>query len=148
MTFKIIYILYLRLGKSCTLFRLPFIFDDCEYLFLSFPVIIFPKLTNPRTILYWSTIVQEGLYPSPNPFHQSVDRAYLYACMRMHTRCVSYVTQEEGPLDGQQPPNWASSSFVSNLAKEKCERCYVAEKWEKTDDKEKKKKTNKRGKEK
>lgn len=53
MTFKIIYILYLRLGKSCMLFRyfayLSF-FGDCEYLFLSFSarIIIFPKLTNPQ----------------------------------------------------------------------------------------------------
>lgn len=37
-------------------------------------------------------------------------------------------------------PNRTSSSFVSNLAKEKCEHYYVTEKWEKTENDKKKNK--------
>lgn len=56
----------------------------------------------------------EGSHPSPNPSHQGVDRAYLYACTTMHTRRISHVTQEEGSF-----PRWsrASNSFVSDPRK-------------------------------
>lgn len=48
--------------------------------------------------------------------------------------------KKKDPSTGNNPRIEPPSSFVSNLAKEKCERCYVAEKWEKTDDKEREKK--------
>jgi len=101
-TFKIIYSLLESLVRSFVILIVFLATADIS-LFLSFYPHNYFSGTNEFASLYWSTTVQEGLYPSSNPSHQSVDRVYLYACMRMHTMHLVYDTRRRTPRQATIP---------------------------------------------
>jgi len=136
-TFKIIYSLLESLARSFVILIVFLATTDISFS-LSARIIIFLELTSSHLSIDPPPCRRVYTHRRTRLIRAWI--VYIFTLARGCTRCISYMTQEEGPLDRRRSRNRALSSSVFNLAKKKCEHCYVTENWKKTDNKKKKRK--------